>query len=258
MNSEGQKTLFVFWSIGMRPHHISMRPSSPITPDNRLSARDVANFNSKNLKRLQTAFFEKVGKDFGLERGVPKEKTQRKHLSVLEYKRVMNEINESIDRKAIENRIKNDLRELGEQARKGKKNLKKLGKEYQGLQREINEATETLKKMANQQQTYFSENQSLEVDNQNLQAKINEATETLKKMAEQEQSLKTEIKESFERLDKLSKMKAPKTVQDSYRIASEYIYIYIYASHEKNKEYYQSGGMMIQGKAIDTYCICFH
>ena len=54
----------------------------PVTPDGRLSAKDI--FTPKELRELQTAFAEKVGAEFGLERG--KEGSNNKHLAEQEFK----------------------------------------------------------------------------------------------------------------------------------------------------------------------------
>ena len=50
--------------------------------DGRLCAKDL--FNAKELRELQTAFYEQVGKKYGLERG--QENSQAKHLSETQYK----------------------------------------------------------------------------------------------------------------------------------------------------------------------------
>lgn len=43
--------------------------SVPLTQDGRLSAREIVG-NRANLSRMQTEFFEQVGKEYGLERGI--------------------------------------------------------------------------------------------------------------------------------------------------------------------------------------------
>ncbi len=61
------------------PHmHLNLIPIK----DGRLSAKEL--FNRNELTKLQTDFYEKVGKRWGLERG--KEGSQAKHLSTAEYK----------------------------------------------------------------------------------------------------------------------------------------------------------------------------
>ena len=61
------------------PHlHLNLMPLA----DERLCAKDL--FCPKNLRILQTEFYEKVGKRYGLDRG--KENSQAKHLSTAEFK----------------------------------------------------------------------------------------------------------------------------------------------------------------------------
>lgn len=65
------------------PHiHIGL---VPITKDGRLSAKSL--FNKTELRNLQTDFAEKVGKKYGLERGI--EGSERTHLSEQQFKTKM-------------------------------------------------------------------------------------------------------------------------------------------------------------------------
>jgi len=64
----------------------------PVTPDGRLSAKDV--LTKSSLTEQQDKFHEQVGKKWGLDRGEPKEKgKRRKHLETAEYKSAMSEVN---------------------------------------------------------------------------------------------------------------------------------------------------------------------
>ena len=54
----------------------------PITSDGRLCSKQL--FDKPQLQKLQTDFYEEVGKKYGLQRG--KEGSQRKHLSTAEFK----------------------------------------------------------------------------------------------------------------------------------------------------------------------------
>lgn len=51
--------------------------SVPLTQDGRLSAREIIG-NRANLSRMQTEFFEQVGKEYGLERGVQMDGQEKK------------------------------------------------------------------------------------------------------------------------------------------------------------------------------------
>ena len=62
------------------PHmHLNLMP---ITSDGRLCSKQL--FDKPQLQKLQTVFYEEVGKKYGLQRG--KEGSQRKHLSTAEFK----------------------------------------------------------------------------------------------------------------------------------------------------------------------------
>ena len=57
----------------------------PVTPDGRLSAKDV--LNRKSLTEQQDAFHEAVGRKYGLDRGEPKGSgKRRRHMETAEYK----------------------------------------------------------------------------------------------------------------------------------------------------------------------------
>ena len=62
------------------PHmHLNLMP---VTKDGRLCSKQL--FDKPQLQKLQTDFYEEVGKKYGLQRG--KEGSQRKHLSTAEFK----------------------------------------------------------------------------------------------------------------------------------------------------------------------------
>jgi len=65
----------------------------PVTADGRLSAKSI--LTKKTLTEQQDAFYQKVGKEFGLLRGEPKESGKRRiHLETSEYKAEMNAVAE--------------------------------------------------------------------------------------------------------------------------------------------------------------------
>lgn len=60
--------------------------SVPLTQDDRLSAREIIG-NRANLSRMQTEFFEQVGKEHGLERGIQMDGQEKKqHISAQEHR----------------------------------------------------------------------------------------------------------------------------------------------------------------------------
>lgn len=59
--------------------------SVPLTQDGRLSAREIIG-NRANLSRMQTEFFEQVGRGYGLERGVQMDgQEKKKHITAQEW-----------------------------------------------------------------------------------------------------------------------------------------------------------------------------
>lgn len=70
--------------------------SVPLTPDNRLSARDVIG-NKAKMSKTQDSFFEQVGKSYGLERGIHMDGQEKKtHISAQEHE--LREIRQKIAR----------------------------------------------------------------------------------------------------------------------------------------------------------------
>lgn len=60
--------------------------SVPLTQDGRLSAREIVG-NRTNLSRMQTEFFEQVGKEYGLARGIHMDGQEKKqHISAQEHR----------------------------------------------------------------------------------------------------------------------------------------------------------------------------
>jgi hypothetical protein len=53
--------------------------------EGKLNARALIGGHRDRLKELQTQFWEEVGKKYGLERGLPREQTKRRHVAVKEY-----------------------------------------------------------------------------------------------------------------------------------------------------------------------------
>lgn len=70
--------------------------SVPLTKDNRLSARDVIG-NKAKMSKTQDAFFEQVGRGYGLERGIHMDGQEKKqHISAQEHE--LHEIKQQIAR----------------------------------------------------------------------------------------------------------------------------------------------------------------
>ena len=59
--------------------------SVPLTQDGRLSAREIIG-NRTKMSQMQTAFYEQVGRDYGLERGIHMDGQEKKeHISAQEH-----------------------------------------------------------------------------------------------------------------------------------------------------------------------------
>lgn len=98
----------------------------PVTEDGRLCAKDV--FSRAKLIEQQDAFYEQVGKDYGLLRGEPKEKgKRRKHLETAEYKEAMKMVSEATEK----------LSEARESVSKVEARVETLQQQETALKREI-------------------------------------------------------------------------------------------------------------------------
>ncbi len=98
----------------------------PVTEDGRLCAKEV--FSRNKLIEQQDAFYEQVGKDYGLLRGEPKEKgKRRKHLETAEYKEAMQMVSEATEK----------LSEARESVSKVEARIETLQQQESALKREI-------------------------------------------------------------------------------------------------------------------------
>jgi len=105
----------------------------PVTADGRLSAKDV--LTRKSLTEQQTAFYEQVGKAYGLQRGEPKESGKRRtHLKTDEYKAAMKETQTVV---AHAKEIKKQAENARTTLEKVTDKVKHLEGKKEGLEREI-------------------------------------------------------------------------------------------------------------------------
>lgn len=138
--------------------------SVPLTKDNRLSARDVIG-NKSRMSKTQDAFFEQVGRGYGLERGIHMDGQEKKeHISAQEHE--LREIRRQIARgqeelKAIEHseesariraqefkqkaaELQKQIEQLQEERNKQHKSLLKLTEAKYKAQKEVKELNYTL------------------------------------------------------------------------------------------------------------------
>lgn len=117
--------------------------SVPLTKDNRLSARDVIGNKSK-MSKTQDAFFEQVGRGYGLERGVQMDGQEKKqHISAQEHE--LREIKQEIAReKEHLEAIEHSEETARTRAQKYRQTAAELQKQIEVLQEERNQQHKSL------------------------------------------------------------------------------------------------------------------
>lgn len=120
--------------------------SVPLTKDNRLSARDVIGNKSK-MSKTQNAFFEQVGRGYGLERGVHMDGQEKKeHISAQEYE--LREIKRQITKGQEElEAIEHSEESARIRAQEFKQKAAELQKQIEQLQEERNKQHKSLLKL---------------------------------------------------------------------------------------------------------------
>lgn len=120
--------------------------SVPLTKDNRLSARDVIG-NKSRMSKTQDAFFEQVGRGYGLERGVHMDGQEKKeHISAQEHE--LREIRRQIARGQEElGAIEHSEETARTRAQEYRRTAAKLQKEVEQLQEERNSQHKSLLKL---------------------------------------------------------------------------------------------------------------
>lgn len=135
------------------PHmHLNLMP---VTKDGKLCSKQL--FDKPQLQKLQTDFYEEVGKKYGLQRG--KEGSQRKHLSTAEYK--AKKIIEQAEAIREENQVYADALE---EAKSGEIPRKrgKLQEQVIALTAENKDLTERLNKSMGETLEYAKKAEALE------------------------------------------------------------------------------------------------
>lgn len=121
--------------------------SVPLTKDNRLSARDVIG-NKAKMSKTQDAFFEQVGKGYGLERGIHMDGQEKKqHISAQEHE--LREIKQEIARGQEElGAIEHSKKSARIRAQEYRQTVTELQKEVEQLQEERVEQHNSLKMLS--------------------------------------------------------------------------------------------------------------
>lgn len=120
--------------------------SVPLTKDNRLSARDVIGNKSK-MSKTQDAFFEQVGRGYGLERGIHMDGQEKKeHISAQEHE--LREIKRQITKGQEElEAIEHSEESARIRAQEFKQKAAELQKQIEQLQEEKNKQHKSLLKL---------------------------------------------------------------------------------------------------------------
>lgn len=148
--------------------------SVPLTQDGRLSAREIVG-NRANLSRMQTEFFEQVGKEYGLERGIQMDGQEKKRrITAQEYK----------------------LREVTAEKQK---QLEELGAIKHSKQSARERATRA-REQAEQQQ---AENNRLRLVESKIRSNMERQQTTARQLAEMNQKTRQELRKTKEQLEAL-------------------------------------------------------
>lgn len=109
--------------------------SVPLTQDGRLSAREIVG-NRAKMSQMQTAFYEQVGRDYGLERGIHMDGQEKKqHISAQEHE--LREIKQEIARGQEElGAIEHSKKSARIRAQEYRQTATELQKEVEQLQEE--------------------------------------------------------------------------------------------------------------------------
>lgn len=146
--------------------------SVPLTQDGRLSAREIIG-NRANLSRMQTEFFERVGKGYGLERGMQMDgQEKKKRITAQEHK----------------------LREVTAEKQKQLEELEAIKHSKQSAR----ERATRVREQAEQQQ---AENRTLKVVESEIRDNIEREQEKAKQLAEMNQKARQELKEVKKQLE---------------------------------------------------------
>lgn len=120
--------------------------SVPLTKDNRLSARDVIG-NKAKMSKTQDAFFEQVGRGYGLGRGIHMDGQEKKqHISAQEHE--LHEIKQQIAREQEKlEAIEHSEETARTRAQEFKQKTAELQKQIEQLQEERNNQHKSLLKL---------------------------------------------------------------------------------------------------------------
>lgn len=163
--------------------------SVPLTPDNRLSARDVIG-NKAKMSKTQDSFFEQVGKSYGLERGIHIDGQEKKeHISAQEH----------------------ELREIKRQITKGQEELEAIehseesarirAQEYKQTAAQLQKEIEQLQKKRVEQHNSLK---MLSASKINRQKELRALDYTLQEKKDEFEAITADIKQASRNLEEIS------------------------------------------------------
>lgn len=123
--------------------------SVPLTQDGRLSAREIVG-NRTKMSQMQTAFYEQIGRDYGLERGIHMDGQEKKeHISAQEHE--LREIKQEIAKGKEElEAIEHSKESARTRAQTARQTATELQKEVEQLQADRKWNHDSLKKLASE------------------------------------------------------------------------------------------------------------
>lgn len=174
--------------------------SVPLTKDNRLSARDVIGNKSK-MSKTQDAFFEQVGRGYGLERGIHMDGQEKKeHISAQEHE--LREIRQKITRGQEElEAIEHSEESARIRAQEFKQKAAELQKQIEQLQEERNSQHKSLLKLTEAKYKAQKEVKGLNYTLQKEKAEFEAITADIKQVSK-------DLKEISEYLSRAEQSKA--------------------------------------------------
>jgi hypothetical protein len=148
--------------------------SVPLTQDGRLSAREIIG-NRTNLSRMQTEFFEQVGKGYGLERGIQMDgQEKKKRITAQEHK----------------------LRQV-------KQAKAREEEELEAIKHSKTTARERATRAREQAEQQQEKNRTLKVVESEIRDKVEREQEKAKQLAEMNQKARQELRKTQKQLEHL-------------------------------------------------------
>lgn len=181
--------------------------SVPLTKDNRLSARDVIGNKSK-MSKTQDSFFEQVGRDYGLERGIHMDgQEKRQHISAQEHE--LREIRQKIAREQEKlEAIEHSEETARTRAQEYKQITAQLQKEIEQLQEERAKQHNSLK--------------MLSASKANRQKELRALDYTLQEKRDEFEAITADIKQAGKDLEEISGYLSRAEQEKAWEIANRW------------------------------------